>query len=262
MKRFVFSLVVAVSLFCTATAQEKESSFYGMFNRLGVGVGVGTEGIGIDVASTFNKYFAVRAGLNFMPAFKINTSVDVDYGELPYSVIGELGLNEEMDVKASLARTTVDLKFDCYPFGDKSSFFVTAGFSFGGSKVLKVTGHSDDYVKLLHSSYAGYADQMGIDLTDYNIPFNENGDIEAGFKVNGFRPYFGLGFGRLVPKNRVGFRFELGLQIHGKPKIYCDGLTEEELRKELDDADDDITKFIDKITVYPVLKFSLRGRIL
>ena len=79
-------------------------------------------------------------------------------------------------------------------------------------------------------------------------------------KVSGFRPYLGLGFGRLIPKNRLGFRFELGAQFQGKPKIYADGV---DLDKTLDEeVKNDISKIMDYLTVYPVIKFSLRGRIL
>ena len=55
-------------------------------------------------------------------------------------------------------------------------------------------------------------------------------------------------------------RVELGTQIHGTPKVYADG--KGDLDKVLKDAgDDDISKLIDKLTFYPVLKVTLRGRI-
>ena len=46
---------------------------------------------------------------------------------------------------------------------------------------------------------------------------DNNGNVSGGLKVSGFRPYLGLGFGRAVPKKRVGVMFELGVQFHGKP---------------------------------------------
>lgn len=42
--------VVAVS------ARDEKSGFFGVANRVGVGVGVGTEGIGFDVAVPLTKY--------------------------------------------------------------------------------------------------------------------------------------------------------------------------------------------------------------
>ena len=82
-----------------------------------------------------------------------------------------------------------------------------------------------------------------------------NGDV----RVKKFRPYAGLGFGRLIPKKRVGFRFELGCQL-GKMKVYQND-TEVNIN-EMSKGKDDLSKIIDKLTVYPVLKFTLTGRIL
>ena len=82
-------------------------------------------------------------------------------------------------------------------------------------------------------------------------------------KVNNFRPYLGLGFGRLIPKNRIGFRFEMGVQFHGKPKVYADGVNADDLLNQLDEeASDDITKIMNDFKVWPVIKLSFRGRIL
>ena len=103
---------------------------------------------------------------------------------------------------------------------------------------------------------------------NYDIPFDNNGDINGGVKVKNVRPYLGLGFGRLIPKKRVGFRFELGAQFQGKPKVYYmdNGNEIDALDKYKDNIDDgtkdDISKVMDWLRVYPVLKFSIRGRIL
>lgn len=85
--------------------------------------------------------------------------------------------------------------------------------------------------------------------------------MSGGVKVNSFRPYLGLGFGRLIPKKRFGARFEIGAQFEGKPVVYADGVGD--LQKVIDqNTSDDISKFMDWLQVYPVLKISLRGRIL
>lgn len=81
------------------------------------------------------------------------------------------------------------------------------------------------------------------------------------------RPYLGLGFGRLIPKGRIGFRFELGAQFQGKPKVYAGDIDNVLENKQVTDAvdeetKDDIAKVMDWLKVYPVMKFSIRGRIL
>lgn len=246
MKKFIMTVAMSFLTVFSCMAQDGEQPFYGLGNRLGAGIGVGTEGYGIDVATSFNKYFGARLGLNIVPGTSFNTSVDVDVND---------GTTEKMDVSSSVGRTSVDLKFDCYPFPDASSFFVTAGFSFGGSKLLKVTGHSDNFADMIRKG-----DELNLEIGNYNIPIDENGNVGGGIKVSGFRPYLGLGFGRLIPKGRVGFRFEMGFQFHGTPELYADGVDLKEIMGR--DKDDDLSKILDNLTVYPVIKLSVRGRIL
>ncbi len=253
MKKVILSVALAMMTVSAMFAQSEDLK-YGLGNRIGIGVGAGTEGIGVDVSTCLSKYFGVRAGLNFMPDINIKTDVDIEPNteNLPPLSDEESTLN----VKGSLKRTTFDLKFDCYPTG--GSFFVTAGFSVGGDKLVQVTGHSD-YIQ----NNLNLAKNYGIQIGDYNIPFDENGDVNGGLKVNNFRPYLGLGFGRLIPKNRIGFRFEMGVQFHGKPKVYADGVDTDDLLNQLDDeVSDDITNIMNDFKVWPVVKLSFRGRIL
>lgn len=167
--------VVAVS------AQDEKSEFFGIANRVGVGVGVGTEGIGFDVAVPLTKYVQARLGLNVMPNININTTADVS-GEFNGNSI-----TETMDVKGKFSRTTFDVKFDCYPFANSSSFFVTAGFSVGGDKLVKITGHSDRL-----QQYIAAGNSYNVEIGDYQIPVDRNGDVNGGIKVNNFRPYLTL----------------------------------------------------------------------
>lgn len=253
MKKVILSVALAMMTVSAMFAQSEDLKYW-LGNRIGIGVGAGTEGIGVDVSTCLSKYFGVRAGLNFMPDINIKTDVDIEPNteNLPPLSDEESTLN----VKGSLKRTTFDLKFDCYPTG--GSFFVTAGFSVGGDKLVQVTGHSD-YIQ----NNLNLAKNYGIQIGDYNIPFDENGDVNGGLKVNNFRPYLGLGFGRLIPKNRIGFRFEMGVQFHGKPKVYADGVDTDDLLNQLDDeVSDDITKIMNDFKVWPVVKLSFRGRIL
>lgn len=238
----------------TVSASAQKKNIFGMANRVGVGVGVGTEGIGFDVAVPLTKYVQARVGLNVIPKINIDTSVDVTNINEGNSYTGDDSY--EMDVTGKFSRTTFDVKFDCYPFANASSFFVTAGFSIGGDKLLKISGHSDELKNL-----AAQGKEYGIEIGDYQIPVDENGNVNGGVKVKNFRPYLGLGFGRLIPKNRLGIRFELGAQFQGKPVVYADGVGDV-LKKMDQDTQDDISKFMDYLQVYPVLKLSIRGRIL
>ena len=54
---------------------------------------------------------------------------------------------------------------------------------------------------------------------------------------------------------------KMGAQFQGKPVIYADGV--DDLQKVVgQDPDDDISKILDYVKVYPVIKLSIRGRIL
>lgn len=261
-KLFIAGVMLLLGL---TGASAQSEAFYGVGNRVGVGVGVGTEGIGLDAAVSLTKWCSARVGLNIVPkVLKITQDFEgEDLGKVEYNGT-LLELTKPIEAEASFSRTYVDVKFDLYPFPDASSFFICAGFSFGGNKLVKIKGHSDEAADII----AGIEDytqrnpdnQFGIDVDEYKIPINENGDVNGGMKVSGFRPYLGLGFGRLIPKGRLGFRFELGAQFQGKPEIYADGV---DLDKTLDESvKNDISDMMDYLKVYPVIKFSLRGRIL
>lgn len=247
-------LFIIIGLMACLTTSAKSDFEYGKFNHVGVGVTAGTTGFGFNASTCLTKWLGIRAGLNIMPDFKIKTDVDIDQ---EYTVAGETFRFNTVNLEASLSRTTVDVILDAYPFG--GSFFVSAGFSFGGGTMLKVKGHSED-VKEFYDNHD--ISQYPININDLNIPVDENGNVDGGVKVSGFRPYLGIGFGpRAVPKSRLGFRFELGVQIHGKPKVFGGGKDDLLDGADFDDADD-ISKFVDKLNVYPVLRFNLVGRIL
>ena len=76
-------------------------------------------------------------------------------------------------------------------------------------------------------------------------------------KVNGFRPYLGIGWGRAVPGKLLNFGVELGVQIHGKPALYTE-FGEIGIPDELED--DTFQKIMDKVKVYPNLTFRLNFR--
>lgn len=281
MKKIITIVCVALM---SATGVNAQENFYGLGNRVGVGVGVGTEGIGIDAAVSLTKYVSVRAGVNIMPNIKVNTDVDLEGLDAKVTYQGytttvsnlyqqQFGrsMSEKIDAEGSFKRTTFDVKVDFYPFPDASSFFITAGLSLGGSQVLKATGHSDaikDFASLKTSNpemWNAVQGAVGINVDDRLIGFDDNGNVEATAKVKNVRPYLGLGFGRLIPKGRIGFRFELGAQFQGRPDIYDtfgDDVVNSDKYGLSSEDKNDITKVLDYMKVYPVLKLSIRGRIL
>lgn len=255
MKRLFIAIIGLIGLAQVTNAQEK-NEFYGLANHLSAGVGVGTEGVSIDFSTCFNKYLSARVGVNFMPGIKIKEDVDIE---------GEFNghrINSDLDIDASLQRTTFDVKLDYYPFPNSSSFFVTAGASFGGGNLAKLKGHSDEAEKHIAMSSNTYNNNYYVNVDEETrIPIDNNGNATGRVEVNKFRPYIGLGFGRHTPGKRIGLRVELGAHIHGTPTIIADNATGSIDSTVKEEVDNDLVEIIDKMAVYPVLKLTLCGRI-
>ena len=138
--RKVLLLTVVLLSFIGASAQKS----FGYFNTFGVGLNVGTEGIGMNVATPLGNHFDVSAGFDVMPAIKFNANVKVNTSEIKFHNPGDTPFNiKDVDVLGNVKRVTGFVKFDYYPF-NHSSFFIAAGFSYGGSRLLKLKGHSND----------------------------------------------------------------------------------------------------------------------
>lgn len=241
------------------------------FNHVGLNVGAGTEGISLGVATPVTNFLELEAGVNVMPGFKVNADVDLETnGSLNMGGVDVTIPVSTMELKGDFARTTFNVKANVYPFGGNSKLFVAAGFSVGGNKIAKLSGHSDELENFINR-YPGYKqeilDQVGVALADYQVKLDENCNVDGDIRCNSFRPYLGLGFGRLVPKNRLGFRVELGCQFMGSLKVYQND-EELDIHEILDgtlgagEESDKISKFIENWKFYPVLKFQLVGRIL
>lgn len=243
---FLWAFVCLNVLFNPVSAQKE----LGIFNSLSVGVSAGTTGIGVDVATPVTPYLAVRGGVSIMPNFSLTTDVDVDLLSVD---AGLSDYSSTIDLTGGIKRTSGELLVNVYPFPRSSSFFVTAGAYFGGSKLIKITGHSDELAEAIKEGV-----DAGIVIGDQTIPVDKNGNVSGGLKVNGLRPYIGVGFGRAVPKKRIGVQFELGVQFHGRPELYTNAGN---LGDALSKGDDDFTKIMDKLTVYPVMKVRFCGRL-
>lgn len=216
-----------------------------IFNKLGAGVGVGTTGVTFEVATPITSFVQMRAGLSWMPGITFNADADFTYWAPDATTGVEREYDGTVQLKGDLGRVQGEIIFNVYPV-PKVPFYVAAGAYFGGNKLLKITGHSEDLKN------AGEAI-----IGDYKIPADGNGDIKGGFKVNGFRPYLGLGWGRMIPGKLVNFSCELGVQFEGKPKLYTDY---GEIDQSLVEDDNTFEKISNALKVYPTLTFRINFR--
>lgn len=243
----------------------------GLFNHVGINVGAGTEGISVGLAAPVTSFFEVEAGVNVMPSFKLSGDLDVDVNtsSLPQVPGVSYPTGTTIHAEGSFDRTTFNVKANLYPFGGGTKFFIAAGLSIGGEKIAEVTGSCDElrdfsnkYLKNNPDLEKQFRKALSANLAGYNLQFDENYNVQGDIRCKKVRPYLGLGFGRLVPKNRLGMRLELGCQFMDKLKVYQND-TEIDIDKALEDAgEDDLSKFVKDLKIYPVVKFSFTGRIL
>lgn len=269
MKKLLFVCSFALLGLQNVSAQNEDTWIP---QQLGIGVGVGTQGITIDASTTLNRWLGVRAGVNIFPKIKINTDLDLDFQDEVSNAANTVGYNlpDNIDVQGKLSNTTFHFLVDVYPFKN-SSFHATAGFYAGGKELISVYNKEDGILQDVYNwNIANPNDRFGVELGDYFIAPGKDGNMKAAIEVSGFRPYLGVGFGRAVPRNgRLGCQFDLGVQFWGSPKVYTTALdnngdaVKTQLTKENVGGDGgDAIKTISKISVYPTLSFRLVGRIL
>lgn len=245
------SLVLTMAL--VVLSQSANAQTENLFNHLGGGISLGTDGIGIDLAMPMTDYFAVRAGVSFLPKVKYDADVDIDSTDPTFTA-------KKVNVEGKLNKTDFKFLIDYYPFKN-ASFHLTAGAFIGGSKLVNIYNTETFLAKKDWGT-------AGIKLGDYRITSDENGNVAADVKVNSFKPYVGIGFGRAVPKSTISVSCDLGVQFWGKPSVWTttkddfgDKSYHELTKGDVDNKDAD--KFFDimsKIVVYPVLNIRLSGR--
>lgn len=267
MKKLMMVAVILLTSVGSVMAQNEYKR--GLLNHVGINVGAGTEGISLGLAAPVTGFFELEAGVNVMPSFKLSGDLDVEYdhSSLPQVPGVSYPPNATIHAEGSFDRTTFNVKANLYPFGGGSKFFIAAGLSIGGEKIAEVTGSCDELREISQSlPTQGLKDQLrqavSANLGGYKLELDENYNVQGDIRCKNVRPYLGLGFGRLVPKNRLGMRLELGCQFMGKLKVYQND-TEIDINKALEDAgEDDLSKFVKDLKIYPVVKFSFTGRIL
>ena len=206
-KRTLLALAAVFAIGITANAQDKN-----IFNHLNVGVSVGLDGIGFDVAAPIGDYVRVRAGYTFLPGIKINA--DIDYTYKDENRPGK-SKNKTAKAQGKIKKGDFKLLFDFYPI-KKSSFHITAGAYIGGKEVFDI--YTKEPLDLLPGAIesGGYE----IDNTGRTFHANPDGNVDARIRVNSFKPYLGIGFGRIVnQKKLVSVNCDIGVQFWGRPHV-------------------------------------------
>lgn len=279
-------IFLALAFFAATAVHAEDKNEDGAFKHFTVGVTAGTTGIGFEVGTTISPYIGLRAGYDFMPSVKVNTTLEYDRPEVLNNVPVEL-LNEryvnipaygaKIDAKGTLHLNQGNVLFDIF-LGKKSSFHFTVGAYFGDEVIAKLRAADKTIaaVELYNSDIKNglvkpekdpkYKDGIFVDLEGYRMGSSsiDKGRSEINVKANAFRPYLGFGFGRTVPRHTIGCRFDMGVEFIGKYKIYDKyrnyEITEDEPGLSSDFKD--VVKILGSVPVYPSLKLSIVGKIL
>lgn len=211
MKQFLSFCVVAVFAFSfNAGAQA--------FKHLSAGIGLGTDGLSLEVASPLGDHVDLRVGYGMGLGLIGYTINDISISD-PSN--GNQKVNTPL--KIGFGMSDARLLFNFYP--GNGAFHFTVGAYMGSSRFVRGTlsNMPDTY------NTAGIAvdDPNGVD--NYLVKAKDgtlNLDLCApGFGGSGFavKPYVGIGFGRAVPDKAVSFCFDLGAQYQGTPGVWGKG---------------------------------------
>ena len=252
-----------------------------IFNHLGTSIGVGTTGITIDLSTPVTHYLGIRAGVDIIPTIKYSTNLNIEYPatvQTARDVLSAHGINTDdlpknIEVEGKASLVTEHILLDIFPFKN-SSFHLTTGIYFGGSKVIKVYNKKEGVLSLANT-YNDYVSQnpivakkygltpAGIQLGNYFLTPDDEGNVNAYIKTNKIRPYIGLGFGRSVPtEHHLACQFDIGVQLLGTPKVYIQDDPDPLTEQDTEGKDGGLIKAISKSNVYPCLSLRLVGRIL
>lgn len=262
-----------------------------ILEHVGVGVGVGTTGITIDVGTDITDYLTLRGGVDICPKFSmdfdVNTEFETKFKKSDVPANYKLP-NDKVKIEAETALGAGHLLLDIHPF--KTAFRITTGLYFGNDKIITVQNKdNNDFLgiakwnkdveafnktKAIAADLAGIPGlgtvitelpRVGIEMGDYFLAPDNQGHVDASVKVNAVRPYVGIGFGRMVPKkSRLTCNFDMGVQFWGKPAVYLNGIDGEKKLEKSDLKDGDGSKeleLLSKVSVYPTLTVRLVGRI-
>lgn len=267
-------LIIALVALCASLGANAQSNFF----HFGIGLNAGTNGAGLDASIGLLRFVQIRGGFSYFPQMDFNYKANV-FNEAQQFISGvnfNSGLADklipEIDkmtrVKLQPNMMTYHALLDLYPAG---GFHFTVGAYFGQENVMRMYNLSHDMKPIAVAN--GFINQynvanpqmplppVGVHMGDYVFTPNAEGDLDVEMRVKKIRPYFGIGFGRAVPrKSRVGASLDLGVQYWDQPSFYNNG---ELVEPAAINGDADVfTGTLTSLPIYPVVTLRICGRII
>lgn len=223
MKRWLYGVVILLLV---------TSGAWGTRGDSGVGVKIGTPGIGLDYTLGINEKVNLRLSGNYFSYTYDDFEFDED--------------DEEIDDVVDTIELTIDLLsigalVDWHP--GAGAFRLSAGAFYNGNEGrLTVTA----------------GDTIEVDDAEYEVQ-----RLDGLVEFNSFAPYVGFGWGNAAcAGTRWHFTCDLGVMLQGSPKIdlsatATDPTLQNQLNAALQNEEDDLEDDAEAITVYPVVTLGL-----
>jgi|GEM_PF-1330969 Membrane-bound metallopeptidase len=211
-----------------------------LFEHFSLGIRANTLGVGIELATTVSRNFQLRAGYNFID-YSRNYTIETDDPHLAEA----FGYDPDYKTKGRIFLRNGHALLDLYPMRN-GVFHFTGGIYFGKSK-LSSDGR---LVNPETGELAQLTDPTGswpnLNFADYEVKVTD-GYAKADIKMGNYvKPYFGIGFGKAVPKSKFGVKFELGVLYQGDFIVQQNGKELEKNKNQKDSFinEDDYTKWL------------------
>ncbi|PWG04327.1 hypothetical protein [Polaribacter aquimarinus] len=185
-KKYLFIICCCCVLYATAQKREK---FSNKERKNAFGISGGT-GFGFDYSRKLSDKFYTTISYNsFVYSIK----------DFEQEISGEtLLVNTDLDF------TNIDVKISYHPFS--SAFKLVAGLGFFSSSNVNISTTFKDNIK----------------IGDVEFNSADSGSLLIDMNWGKTSPYIGLGFGRSVPRKRLGFAIDIGTYMSSSPEITLD----------------------------------------
>ena len=130
-----------------------------LFNHMAIGIGFGSEGASLDLALPIGHYVQLRAGMSYMPSFKLTKHFSANQTgsagaanfdsitTILHDITG-LQFDDQIDMKATTQLWNGKILVDVFPFKKKNWFF-SAGLYFGPKQVMHIENAAEDMGTLI-----------------------------------------------------------------------------------------------------------------
>lgn len=198
----ILVLVFAAAILAAPRAQAQDSM---MFNHMALGVTLGVDGLGLDLAFPLGNTIQLRGGYGIDPyGSLIPVTANLDLGTIEGRNLNNIPVSAKV-----WSSGTGHLLFDFF-FSKKGGFHFSAGAFANNGKLLSVAA---DLSKVLDPEDWAKVSVNGVST-------DKKGTAYVDVKHWAVMPYLGLGFGRaLNPEKTFNFVFDMGLMLWGSPEI-------------------------------------------